>query len=266
MNRPDDVVMAIVVDERPGSGEDRAVALPLYLSCLEIQTFPAERIHLYLRAVGCSDEATRVLRRWIDTNGRRYKSVVADLGEGSGDAVGLHRMSVGHALRLGCHYFVVDVNSFIIPTTLERLVDSGLPVVAPLLRTVFTDYTNFAWKVDADQHALPDRAEHTALLTGKVRGEILVDAVHSTYFVRTDAVEKVRHGSGIVWRSAQISHAPRTPGVGQYLDNRQIYGLFGFMADEPAERWGRFDHVDFTARIVNLANSPVNLGNEMETW
>lgn len=271
MSSSDDVVVAILA-------KDKAVTLPLYLSCLEIQTFPKERIHLYVRANDSSDNTVEVLRRWIDANGRFYKSVTVDYSDIGGlrhyghHEWDVHRFrvlgqirqaSVDHARRLGCHYFVADADTFVVPTTIENMFESGLPVVAPMVRTPYTEYSNFFPRADSDGYAIVGLPEYTQILTGRVRGFILVDVVHTAYFVRSDVLDQLcfDDGSGRV-EYVIGSEVLRSRGIGQYLDNRQIYGVVGFLGGEAAQAWGGFDHVNFTWRVVNLSNEPMRIPND----
>lgn len=271
MSGHDDVVVAILA-------KDKAATLPLYLSCLDIQTFPKDRIHLYVRANDCVDDTVAVLRRWLDRHGGDYKSVTADYSDIGGLAhYGHHEWdahrfavlgrirqeSVDHARALGCHYFVSDLDNFVIPSTLQNMVESGLPVVAPMLRTPFSRYANFFNRADPDGYAYIDLPEYDVVLNGQVRGFILVDVVHCTYLVRADVLDQVCYhdGSGR-YEYAIFSDTLRRKGIPQYVDNRQIYGLVGFMDGESAEVWGRFEHADYMARIVNLSNIAMRIPND----
>lgn len=137
-----------------------------------------------------------MLRRWIDANGRFYKSVTVDYlisaafgitaitnGTCTVFALGqIRQASVDHARRLGCHYFVADVDTFVVPTTIENMFDSGLLVVAPMVRTPYTEYSNFFPGGLRMATRLWACRSTTQILTGRVRGFILVDVVHTAYF------------------------------------------------------------------------------------
>ncbi len=258
--------------------KDKAATLPLYLDCLSRQSFPKGRIHLYVRANDSSDDTVGILRRWVAANGPRYKSVTEDYSDIGGlRQYGHHewdghrfsvlakirQASVDHARRLGCHYFVADVDNFVIPDTLQSLLDAHLPVVAPLLRTVHTSYANFFNRAGATGYAVADLPEYYDVLTGKVRGLILVDVVHCTYLVRAEVLGQVCYddGSGR-YEYAIFSDVMRSRGIGQYLDNRRVYGLVGFLGGESARLWGEFDEPDFADRLANLAERPLRIAND----
>ncbi|HEX6764042.1 MAG TPA: hypothetical protein VF103_01165, partial [Polyangiaceae bacterium] len=157
-----DVVIAILA-------KDKALYLPLYLKCLESQTWPKSRTHLYVRSNDNNDDTIAVLKRWLERVGAEYASVHEDytpidarLSQYAEHEWNAHRFgvlgrirqaSVDYASQLGCHYLVVDCDNFIQPNvveTLVRLVEGGFPVVGPLLPTETDRYANFY--VEADEH------------------------------------------------------------------------------------------------------------------
>lgn len=230
-----------------------------------------------MRANDCVDDTFTVLRRWLDSYGGAYKSVTEDYSDIGGlshyanhqwDAhrfaiLGrLRQESVDHARRLGAHYFVSDLDNFVVPETLQNLCEAGLPVVAPLLRAVYSQYSNYFPLADPDGYAIIDAPGYHEILNGVVRGFIMVDVVHCTYFVRADVLDEVTYddGSGR-FEYAIFSDTLRRKGIPQYVDNRRIYGLVGFLGGDSADYWGRFDHPDFMRRIVNLANEKMSIVN-----
>ena len=58
--------------------KDKAHVLPLYLSCLEKQTWPKEKTYLYIRTNNNNDETAKVLQDWVDKVGKSYAGVFFD--------------------------------------------------------------------------------------------------------------------------------------------------------------------------------------------
>lgn len=273
--RCDEIVVAILA-------KDKAPTLPLYLDCLLNQTFPKERMHLYIRANDSSDSTVELLREWVNRNGYLYKSVTADYSDVGGlrdyrnhewDAhrfsvlAKIRQASVDHARNLGCHYFVSDVDNFIIPNTLQKLFDTGLPVVAPLLRTVFTGYSNFHSLTDAAGYAVVGAPEYYLLLRGVVRGLFLVNVVHCTYLLRNEVLEWVTYEDNSARHEYVIlSERLRCNEVPQYLDNRQIYGLIGFLTGDPETSNGEFEYEEFAQRMNNLECTRAKVVNDDTTF
>lgn len=270
-----DVVFAILA-------KDKAVTLPLYLRCLMAQTFPKDRIHIYIRANDSSDATNEILQAWVEEYGNLYKSVTADYSDLGGlrhyqnhewndhrfsVLAQIRQDSVEFARRLGCDYFVVDLDNFIIPDTLENLYDSRLPVVAPMLRSVHTVYSNYHFATDANGYYFGCK-EYYDVLDGKIRGFIAVNVVHCAYLIRHEVLDHVCYDDGSKrFEYVMFSERLRRDGIGQYLDNRQIYGLVAFLGGESEATHGGFDHDDFIQRLVNLATYTPKLINDCpETW
>lgn len=230
-----------------------------------------------MRANDCVDDTVAVLRRWLDANGGAYKSVTEDYSDIGGlshyanhqwdahrfSVLGrIRQESVDFARRLGCHYFVSDLDNFIVPDTLQSLYDSGLPVVAPMLRVVYSDYSNFYTLADPEGYAVVGVPDFYEVVTGRIRGFIMVDVVHCTYFVRHDVLDEISYDDGSArYEYVIFSDVLRRKGIPQYVDNRRIYGLIGFLGGEDAGKWGRFEHLDFLNRMVNLSNEKMRIVN-----
>lgn len=272
-----DVVVAILA-------KDKAETLPLYLRCLGAQTFPKSRIHLYIRANDSTDDTNAILQAWVHENEDQYKSVTANYADIGGlrqyknHEWDQHRFSVLARIRqdsvdfareLAADYFVVDLDNFIIPATLQSLYDARLPVVAPLLRTVTDVYANYHFSTD-DKGYLCECREYYDVLNGNVRGFIAVNVVHCAYLIRFEALEHVRYDDGTArYEYAIFSDRLRRKGVGQYLDNRQIYGLVAFLGGQGEANYAGcgFDHDDFVRRLRNLETFPPKLVNDCPgTW
>jgi hypothetical protein len=174
---------------------------------------------------------------------------------------------VDFARRLGCHYFVVDLDNFIIPDTLQNIYDAGLPVLAPLLRSVRTVYANYHFSTDKHGYYFGCR-EYYDVLDGKVRGFIAVNVVHCAYLMRYETLEHACYDDGTErFEYVIFSDHLRNDGVGQYLDNRQIYGLVAFLGGESEATHGGFDHDDFVRRLANLATFTPKLVNDRpDVW
>jgi len=265
-----DVVIAMLA-------KDKEVTLPLFLQCLAAQTFPKDRIHLYIRANDCVDATNDVLQAWVEQHGALYKSVTADYSDIGGlrqyknhewndhrfsVLAQIRQESVAFAQRLECDYFVVDLDNFIIPDTLQNMYDARLPVVAPLLRGVHTVYANYHFSTDDNGYYFGCR-EYYDVLDGKVRGFIAVNVVHCAYLIRYEALEHVCYDDGSKrFEYVMFSDRLRERGVGQYLDNRQIYGLVAFLGGESEATHGGFVHDDFVRRLDNLATFTPKLVND----
>jgi hypothetical protein len=251
MTDTDTVVIAILA-------KDKAHCLPAYLHCLEKQTWPKQRTHVYIRTNNNTDFTAEILRHWSKTHSGEYLSVYLDdsdvdepvhtfaphewnamrfkvLGR-------IRQESVKYAEKLGAHYFVADCDNFIRPYVLETLVKTGLPVVGPLLITGKTRYSNYHNVCDARGYFAENPA-YDFILERKIKGLIEVDVVHCTYLIRNSVLplvkyvdDSARHEYVIFSATLRLSRTP------QFIDNRCIGGHITFAdsrADLDSEPWYR---------------------------
>lgn len=217
--------------------------LPFYLMCLDALDYPKDRIVLSIRTNNNTDRTAALLQQWIARVGHLYERVEFDdtdepetveafeVHEWNAirfDVLGrLRQQSLQRAYDLGCdYYFVVDVDNFIKPDTLLKLVGTNLPIVAPLLRhsDPASAYSNYHAKIDEAGYFLRND-EYDLILTRQVRGLFDVPVVHCTYLVRREAMPRLRYldGSGR-HEYVVFADSARKAGIPQYVDNREVYG------------------------------------------
>jgi glycosyltransferase involved in cell wall biosynthesis len=240
-NRPDTVVFAILA-------KNKAAVLPLYLECILKQTLPKQQIHLYIRTNDNTDNTADILKAFVATHGHTYASVWYDDSSVSNilksykphewnstrfSILGKIRQdSINYAIKLGAHYFVADCDNFIVPSTLERMLEQkDLGVVAPMLVTK-TAYSNFHYDVDANGY-LKDHPNYLKLLNRSVSGCIDVKVVHCTYFIANHLLFRINYDDKSArYEYVIFSDMLRKQSVPQYLDNRQYYGFLTFVDTE----------------------------------
>jgi hypothetical protein len=256
MKQTDMVTIAILA-------KDKAHVLPLYLQLIENQTYPASKIKLYIRTNNNNDNTAEILEQWIEKVKDWYSEIYYDSSDVAErvqeysphewnfirfKVVGrLRQESVDWAKEKGTHYFVVDCDNFVVPETIETLVKTGLPVVAPLLRNgdlPWHPYSNYHFIADENGYYKEVSLYHD-ILHHKVKGLIEVEVVHCTYFIRQEVLEYVNYddGSGR-FEYVIFSDVLRKWGIPQYLDNRRIYGKLTFADTEE----------DFKAKNINVDN------------
>jgi tetratricopeptide (TPR) repeat protein len=223
-----------------------AASLPLHLQCLEALDYPKQAITLYVRTNNNTDDTEQLLRAWVSQVGHRYAGVLFDATDVTEKVreFGAHewnaeRFAVMGRLRnaclqttleQGCDFlFVADVDNFIRPSTLRNLVSAGLPIVAPLLRSIepHEDYANCFAETDVNGYFAYSN-QYDWIVQRRVRGLIEMPVVHCTYLVRADVIPELsylddsgRHEFVVFCDSA------RRAGIPQYIDNREVYGYLG---------------------------------------
>lgn len=224
--------------------KQKEVMLPDWLKMVEEWDYPKDRIILYIRSNNNTDNTESILRQWVEENFKWYRHIVEDYSD-IGTPVheyGVHEWnperfkalgeirqhSVELAWQAGADfYFVCDVDNFIAPHTLSKLVSYKLPVVAPLLYMADPEqimYSNYHNKTTEDGYYKENPA-YITIWNSDVRGLILCDVVHCTYLIRKDVYPVVRYMDETDdYEYVIFSRALRQVGVPQYLDNTELYG------------------------------------------
>lgn len=219
------------------------IFLDLYLECLLRQTYPKDKICVYIRTNNNTDKTLEIIHAWADRSGKQYNRIIIDdrdLDVEFGrkrhhewtaerlEILGMLRNeSLAMARRLDCaFYFVSDVDNFITPNTLFDLASLRLPIVAPLLRkedphrlwsNYFSDINEAGFRLQT--------TKYNAILTRAVTGVIEVPLVHCTYLVRSDVIPHLTYTSPKGGYEFMIfAESARRAGIPQYIDNRQVYG------------------------------------------
>jgi len=225
--------------------KDKAHTLSLYLSCLERQTWPASNIYLYIRTNNNNDDTVQILRDWVARVGNNYAKIYfddTDVAE-SVQEFGQHEWnctrfkvlgkirqdSVDWARENNSHYFVVDCDNLIYPETLESMVNTNLPIVAPLLRCHEKPfYSNYHDAIDVNGYYIPSSFYYN-ILDQTVKGMIEVLVIHCTYFIRYEILDKVSYDDeSYRYEYVIFSDVARKQNIPQYIDNRKLYGYISF--------------------------------------
>lgn len=224
--------------------KDKAHILPLYLSCIEKQTWPTEKTYLYVRTNNNNDATATLLKLWLARVQNRYAGVYFDESDVPEQVqkYGQHEWNSERFKVLGkirqdslnwahehkSHYFVADCDNLLQPHTLASLVATGLPIVAPLLRTGNNLYSNYHAAID--EHGYYRHCPlYMQLLEQEIEGLIEVPVVHCTYLIRWDMLDKLSYDDGTGrYEYVIFSDSARKQGVSQYLDTRDMYGRISF--------------------------------------
>lgn len=243
-----DVVIAILV-------KDKEATLPTFITCLLNQTFPKERSHLYIRTNDNTDKSEEILSNFIKEHGTKYKSVLYDntsisdnLKKYKAHEWNIERFkilgkirndSVKYALGNNSHYFVIDVDNFIVPSTLNDMITiSSLGVIAPMLITK-TAYSNYHSSIDNNGYYTKDDT-YLKILNKKIKGCIEVPVVHCTYFIANHLLNKISYDDNSYrYEYVIFSDVLRKQNIPQYIDNRIEYGCISFATtkEEFEEDW-----------------------------
>lgn len=244
--------------------KDKAHCLPLYLECIEKQTWPKEKTNLYIRTNNNNDNTAQLLQEWIEKVKDHYLDIYFDASNVADNVEQYkpHEWNTTRFLVLGAirndslewaydhnsHYFVADCDNFILPHTLEALIQPRLPIVAPLLVHGSTLYSNY--HADIDEHGyFKDSPFYLPLLGRKIKGLVEVPVVHCTYFIRHEYLPYLTYDDNSYrYEYVIFSDSARKNNIAQYLDTRDVYGYLSNMdtaTDLVAEPW----FIDLCAQI-----------------
>lgn len=230
--------------------KDKAHTLPEYLQCIENQTWPKNRTNIYIRTNNNTDETVSVLKNWVERIKDEYLEVFFDdsnvpehvqeykqhewnsirfkvLGK-------IREDSVRWAQSRGSHYFVVDCDNFIKRDTIQALLDTHLPIVAPFLRQdeTVTSYSNYHSHIDENGYFVAEPMYYQ-IFRQEVKGLIEVPVVHCTYLIRKTFLPLMSYDDNSYrYEYVIFSDCARMFGVQQYLDNRTIYGRITMAEDK----------------------------------
>lgn len=218
--------------------------LPAWLESLRQWDYPKDKIILYIRSNNNTDNTEQILKDWVEKNYKFYRHVLEDYTnvEQNVQQYGVHEWNPVRFKTLGAirersvelawqadadFYFVIDVDNFIKPDTLSKLVQLNLPVVAPLLKCVDEEqpaYSNYHLLTNVYGYYLDD-IRYYQVVRQEIKGLILCDVVHCTYLIRKDMYEHIRYLDGTDdYEYVIFSRVLRQQNIPQYLDNRETYG------------------------------------------
>ena len=225
--------------------------LPYFLKLIENQTYPSSLIKLYIRTNNNTDNTAEVLEEWIERVKDKYSEIhydnsdvperVQDYSPHAWNSLKLtvlkriRQDSIEWAKERKTHYFVVDCDNFIVPDTLETLLQTNLPVIGPLLLNGDTPgsfYSNYHFVTDQHGYYKSSPLYHEVLFR-HIKGLIDVEVIHCTYLVRNEVLPSVSYiDETDRYDYVVFSHTLRKAGIPQYIDNRKVYGKLTFTDTE----------------------------------
>jgi hypothetical protein len=230
----DNIVIAILA-------KDKAYCLDLYLKCIYNQTYPKNKIHLYIRTNDNTDNTESILKQFVDTHANEYASIHFDSSSISNNLkqfkehewnpvrfsiLGKIRQdSIMYAEEKKSHYFVADCDNFIVPSTLQKLFDiKEIGVVSPMLKSI-TAYSNYHYDCDINGY-YKHHDNYYKVLNNDTTGIISVKVVHCSYFIHNKFCKYVCYDDNSKrYEYVIFSDGLRNNKIEQYIDNRMFYGF-----------------------------------------
>ncbi len=223
--------------------KDKAHCLPLYLTCIEKQTWPKANTYLYIRTNDNNDNTAQILQDWILKVGHQYAGYFYDDSDAPVNVkqfvqhewnttrfkvLGkIRQESLDWAYQHNSHYFVADCDNFIFPHTIESMLKTYCPIIAPLLHS-YCAYSNFHAAIDQNGYHL-DAPCYLMLVNQEIKGLIQMPVVHCTYFIRHEILNQMSYDDDSYrFEYVIFSDNARKKNIPQYLDTRDCYGYISF--------------------------------------
>ncbi len=235
--------------------KDKAHTLPLYLSCIEQQTWPKSKTCLYIRTNNNRDNSAEILKNWVHKVQDQYLDIYFDDSDVPENITQykqhewnctrfkvlgkIRQESINWAFEHNSHYFIADCDNFIYPNTIEAVATVNLPIIAPLLNS-YCAYSNFHAAIDANGY-LWDSPWYLPLVNREIKGFVQVPVVHCTYFVHYNVLLDMSYDDeSYRFEYVIFSDNARKKNIPQYIDTREVYGFVSFAensTDLVAEPW-----------------------------
>ncbi len=223
---------------------NKAHYLPRYLEMLESLDYNKKAITVYINTNDNVDRTEEILEAWIAKNKRKYKKILYEKHGGQSVEKQIpHHWTVekvrklgklrNHTLKvakkMGCdYYFVVDVDNFVIPSTLQTLIAEDKPIIAPLLRSIPEKehyYTNFFSHINETGY-YKEHPDYWKIILNRWVGSFEVPLVHCTYLIRGDLLDQLDYLDESTHHEFIIfSRNARKRGIKQYICNKEEFGV-----------------------------------------
>jgi len=235
--------------------KDKENVLDFYLQCIYNQTYDKKYIHLYVRTNDNNDQTAEKLKEFVKRTQTEYASIYYndtsinetikqyknhEWNTERFSIIGKIRQdSIEYAKKLSAHYFVVDCDNFIIPTTLSKLyLNKHLGVVSPLLNhspiknenNIYqnSNYANFHYDVTSNGY-YKDHDQYYKIVHRESTGIFNVKCVHCTYFIPNKYLSDIYYSDNTERHEYVIfSECLRNTNIKQYIDNTDQYGYLTF--------------------------------------
>uniref|UniRef100_A0A7G3ADG3 Putative glycosyltransferase 25 family member-like protein n=1 Tax=Lutzomyia longipalpis TaxID=7200 RepID=A0A7G3ADG3_LUTLO len=179
---------------------NKAHTLPLFLTYLTQLEYPKDRVSLWIRSDHNADASLEIVEEWLKDARSWYHSI--HYSSNVSEAMRPEEVSPTHwplerfrdviamkeeALRVGReiwadYVFFLDADTFLTnPLTLKKLVNLGLPIVAPML---ISDglYSNY-WCGMTEEYYYERTEEYKKILNREIIGAFSVPMVHSAVLI-----------------------------------------------------------------------------------
>lgn len=229
---------------------NKAHTLPYFLSFLEQQDYPKDRIKLWIRSDNNIDNTSEILKTWLKTESKKYQDVNIYINEESNGfddessiadwsnqrfehIINLRQEALDYARKIWADFiWMIDADIFLIHSnTLTNLVSKEYTVMAPLLKSDGL-YSNF-WAGMTDDHYYLRTENYQPILYRETIGCFNVPMIHSAVLINLNKIESdhltynpmnLAEYDGPLDDIIVFAVGAHNTGVPLYICNDELYG------------------------------------------
>ncbi|HKZ00214.1 MAG TPA: hypothetical protein VJ112_03505 [Rhabdochlamydiaceae bacterium] len=224
---------------------NKAHTLPYYLNCINNLDYNKKDISIYINTNNNIDATAKILDEWTSAHMAEYRSIdfvqedydilhqdISDPHDWSvlrwGVLAQIRNQSLQYAKLRNCdYYFVVDCDNFIDPQTLKILMQENKPIIAPMLRSLtsnFDPYSNYFCAVN-EWGYYAHHPFYYSILNRQAIGSFEVPVVHCTYLIESSCIDNLTYIDGSRDMEFVIfSRSARNANIPQFICNKIIFG------------------------------------------
>ena len=201
--------------------DEREFLLPTFFNTLMKQSFPHNKINLFIAA---NDASMVYVIDWLKKSRKSFAECKLEKYQPENQE-NLRIESIKFAKQNHSHYLMIKHYMWMKnPDTLKILFEAQKPVIAPLMRNANSMYANFNAAVDSNGYYMGDPS-YPFLITTAVKGIIDVPVVKELYLIHYDVLDKVSFQENSARDEyVKFCNNCRAQGILQYLDTHHIYG------------------------------------------
>lgn len=219
---------------------NKSIFLKNFLKCLEKQTYPKEKILLYIRSNNNNDNTIEIIDEWLNYNSKYYFKVYRDYSDldtkENTDFWSKERFkilakiredSIKYALENGTEYFTIDCDNFMHKDLLMTLYKTNLKIVSGYM---ISDgkYANFHAETNSNGYN-KKCLFYEFIFNMLIKGSIEVPVVHCNYLIRNEILNLISYSDNSDRHEYVIfSDNCRKKGIKQHINNTQIWGYISF--------------------------------------
>ena len=191
--------------------------------------YPKNKILFYIKCFICTDNTISLIKNWINDNKHYYFNIFLDIypiKDTLDNIIDIKNKTIEYAIKNDCDYLYLLPNCFLESKIINHLYKNKLPIIAPLIKSKNSLYSNFNYEIDNDGFFKSDDNDfYYKIFYQQIKGIIEVKAIKYCYLIRRDYLEYcITDKLNIYYEYINFADHCRLNDISLYLDNRIIGG------------------------------------------